>query len=406
MNPLALTRRELLRRAGLGAGALGFGAILVACGEDGTPSFRDDANGVVNFANWPLYIDKVETPTGNVRPSLDRFTERTGIQVNYREVIPDADEFFQQIEPYLAAGEPTGWDIVVITNGITLTKMRELGYLMDLPSDLRPNFDRHAAAFVRDPSYDPGNRFTMAWQSGITGIAYDPEQTGRAITSVEDLFSSEFAGRIGMFGDIVDMPNLALLATGVDPIDSTEQDWIAAAHLLSEQRDSGILAGYFQQNYISALRRGDLAITMAWSGDIFAAKLGKDLPEQIEFVVPDEGALLWTDCMCVPAGAQHLAGAITYMDSVYQPAVAAQIAQYVNYITPVPEAKEQVLALADAADGAEHERLLAVAESSLVFPDEASLASLPTYRELGTAEEVQAWEDTFRSVFEGEAPSS
>jgi spermidine/putrescine transport system substrate-binding protein len=397
MTSRPVTRRELIRRAGLGVALVGVGGLLAACGDQPAgSSFDGDPSGILNFANWPLYIDKVETPAGNRRPSLDLFTRQTGIEVNYREVIPDADQFFREIEPYLAAGRPTGWDIVVITNGLTLTKMRELGYLIQLPADDRPNFDRYAGSFVKDPSYDPGNRYTMAWQSGITGIAYDPVQTGRPITSVQDLFSDEFAGKVGMFGDVVDMPNLALLAAGVDPVTSTEADWTTAAGLLAQQRDAGVLAGYYQQNYIPALRRGDLAITMAWSGDIFAAKLGKHLPEQIEFVVPDDGALLWTDCMCIPAGAQHLSDAITFMDFVYRPTVAAQIAQYVSFITPVPAAQGAILAMADRTDDpTEHERLLAVAESSLVFPDASELSQLATYRELTTSEEIQVWEQTF-----------
>jgi len=398
MTPRRVARRELLRRAGLGVAVLGIGGLLAACADDETDgsSFGGEPSGIVNVASWPLYIDKVETPAGNRRPSLDLFTRETGIAVNYREVIVDAEGFFQEIEPYLAAGQPTGWDVAVITNGLTLTKMRELGYLLTLPADERPNFDRYAGSFVKDPRYDPGNRYTMAWQSGITGIAYDPLQTGRPITSVQDLFSDEFAGKVGMFGDVVDMPNLALLAAGVDPVTSTEADWKTAADLLARQRDDGVLAGYYEQNYIPALRRGDLAITMAWSGDIFAAKLGGHLPEQIEFVVPDDGALLWTDCMCVPAGAQHLADAITLMDFVYRPAVAAQIAQYVNFITPVPASRDAIRAMADREDDpAERERLLAVAESPLVFPDETELSKLATYRELATSEEIQVWEQTF-----------
>jgi spermidine/putrescine transport system substrate-binding protein len=399
-----ISRRELLRRAGVGAGAFGLGVLLAACGQDeAPPSFSDEPSGILNFANWPLYIDKEKVADGRfVRPSLAAFTQQTGIQVNYREVIPDADTFFQQIEPYLAAGHPTGWDIVVITNGITLTKMKNLGYLVELPAGMRPNFDAHAGSFVRDPAYDPGNRYTMAWQSGVTGIAYDPEVTGRPITSLGDLFSEEFAGKVGMFGDIVDMPNLAVLAGGVAPEDSTEEDWHRAADLLVRQRDSGVLADYYSSNYIPALKRGDVAITMAWSGDIFAGKLLKDLPEQIEFVVPDEGALLWTDAMVIPEGAVHLSDAITYMDSVYDPKVAAQIAQYVNYITPVPEAQPEIVKMAESADDtAERERLLGVAGSPLVFLTDEMAGNLHEYRELVTDEEAVTWEATFRTVFEG-----
>ncbi len=400
---IRLSRRDLLRRAGAGVAAIALGGVAAACGrrESGArePSFRDPPSGVLNFANWPLYIDMERRKDGSrYSPSLVAFEAETGIHVNYREVIRESDWFYQRIEPYLAAGLPTGWDLMVITNGLTLTKLKEHGYLVELPADLRPNFDAYAGEFVRDPAYDPGNRYTMAWQSGITGIAYDPEATGGPITSLRALFDPAYRGRVGMFGDIVDMPNLALLALGVAPETSTEADWRAAADLLIEQRDSGILAGYYQQTYIAALRRGDLAITMAWSGDMFAAKsLGK-IPDRIEFVVPEEGALLWTDNMCVPQGARHLADAITFMDWVYQPDAAAQIAQFVNYITPVPEARRVLERMADRAeDPEEAERLRGVAESELVFPSDTS--NLHTYRELPTEDEAAAWESIFRPIY-------
>lgn len=398
-----LTRRDLLLRAGAGAAALALGGLAGACGrgtEERAPSFRDPPSGVLNFANWPLYIDSVRHEDGTrSSPTLTTFTAKTGIRVNYREVIQESDWFYQRIEPYLAAGRPTGWDLMVITNGVTLTRLKENGYLVELPADLRPNFDAHAGDFVRDPAYDPGNRYTMAWQSGITGIAYDPDVTGGPIGSLHALFDPAYRGKVGMFGEIVDTPNLALLAYGVAPETSTEEDWRGAAELLIEQRDSGVLRGYYQQTYIAALRRGDVAITMAWSGDIFAAKLLGKIPERIEFVVPAEGALLWTDNMCIPKGAVHLADAITFMDWVYQPRVAAQIAAFVNYITPVPEAQAVLRRMADAEeDPEEAARLRAVASSELVFPTDTS--NLHTYRELPTEEEIRVWDQIFRPIYQ------
>jgi len=402
---LGMSRREFLRYTGVGIGALSLGSVLAACGSGGTPgsTFSSEPAGILNFANWPLYIDKTKRPDGTrYSPSLAGFTRETGILVNYREVIPDGEWFFQQLEPRLAAGEPTGWDLMVITNGITLTKMKQRGDLVELPSDLRPNFDRNAGDFVKDPPYDPGNRFTMAWQSGITGIAYDPDITHRQVTSLRDLFSDEFAGRVGMFGDIVDMPNTALLALSVVPETSTEEDWQRAADLLVRQRDSGVLGAYYQSNYIPALAKGDIAITMAWSGDVFAGKIFGKIPSRIRFVVPDEGALLWTDNMCIPKGAQHLSDAITYMDYVYQPSVAAQIAQFVNYITPVPAAKAVIEKMADVAeDPAEAARLREVAESSLVFPTPDITANLHAYRELKTEEESRLWDELFPPIYSG-----
>lgn len=399
-----LTRREFLQRAGIGAGALGVGAFLAACAGDSssTSSFGGDPAGILNFANRPLYIDKVKLDNGrSVRPSLEAFTAATGVLVNYREVIQESDWFFQKIEPSLAADHPTGWDLMVIRNGIALTQMIEHGYLVELPTDERPNFDTHVGAFVKSPPYDPGNRHTMAWQSGVTGIAYNPDLTGRPITSLRDLFSQEFKGKVGMFGDIVDMPNLALLAIGVSPEESTMDDWRAAADLLREQRETHVVRGYYQQNYINALKQGDVALTMAWSGAIFAGKLTKNLPEQMEFVIPDDGALIWTDNMCIPKGAAHLADAMTYMDFVYQPKIAAQIAQYVNYISPVPDAKPVIEEMAaQEQDPTEAARLREVAESPLVFPTDEEIAKLHTYRELKTQTEVTAWDDLFRSIYQ------
>jgi spermidine/putrescine transport system substrate-binding protein len=400
---LALSRREFLRRAGTGVGVISLGGLLAACGEEvpAGSAFTSEPAGILNFANWSLYIDKATRVDGSMySPTLARFTAKTGIQVNYRQVIPDADWFFQQIEPRLAAGEPTGWDVMVITNGITLTKLKELGYLVELPTGLRPNFDAHAGEFVKDPAYDPGNRYTMAWQSGITGIAYDPQVTGGAVTSLQDLFDPKYQGKVGMFGDIIDMPNLALLAIGVLPEDSTPDDWTRAAALLEQQRDSGILKGYYLQNYIPALKQKEIGITMAWSGDIFAAKLLGKIPEEIEFVVPDDGALLWTDAMCIPKGATHLADAIAFMDYVYEPRAAAQIAQFVNYITPVPDAQPEIERMADQAqDPAEQARLREVAASSLVFPTPEVTRRLFTYRELASDEEATIWDQTFRGIY-------
>jgi len=385
-------------------GLVSLGPLLAACGES-VPTgstFDSEPAGVLNLANWSLYIDKVKRPDGSkYSPTLQQFTERTGIQVNYREVIPDADWFFQQIEPQLAAGQPTGWDLMVITNGITMTKLKELGYLVELPADRRPNFDRYAGDFVKSPAYDEGNRYTMAWQSGITGIAYDPAVTDDPITSLQALFDPKYRGKVGMFGDIVDMPNLALLAAGVNPEGSTPQDWPRAADLLIEQRDSGILKGYYQQNYIAALTRREIGITMAWSGDILAAKLLGKIPDEIEFVVPEDGALLWTDAMCIPDGAAHLSDAMAFMDFVYEPKVAAQIAQFVNYITPVPDAKPEIERMAaEASDPEEAARLLEVAQSPQVFPSQEDLDRLFTYRELPSDEEARTWDETFRPVFE------
>jgi spermidine/putrescine transport system substrate-binding protein len=394
-----VSRRGFLRAAGGLAGAAALGPILTACGSSGVGGpFSGAPAGRVDFANWPLYLDRGKDAQGNdTRPSLNLFTKDTGIEVNYREVIPDAESFYQKIQPYLAAGEPTGWDIMVITNGLTLTKLIELEQVLPLPKNRRPNFDANADALAKDPAYDPGATYTMPWQSGITGIAYNPALTGRPVTSINDVFSKEFAGRVGMFGDPVDLPNFAMIAAGIDPVTSSPRDWREAAALLRQQQSDGIVARYYSQNYVRALVNGDVAVSMAWSGDIFQQNASG---KKLEFVVPEEGALLWTDNMCIPKGALHPVDAIALMDYVYRPDIAAMIAAYCAYVTPVPAAKDELLKMADDASNPDRAAALtSVANSPLVFLPAPERAKLKTYRELTKDAEISQWDDAFSEFY-------
>jgi spermidine/putrescine transport system substrate-binding protein len=401
-----MSRRSLFRHAGAGAGAAGLSALLAACGVPGEGAgggggtapepksvFEGQPAGILNFANWPLYIDKARKEGEVVYPSIEIFTKQTGIKVNYKEVINDNAEFFGTIQPSLDAGQDTGYDIIVITNGLTLSKLMQLGYLTELDHSKLPTYEKHAADKYKNTTYDPGNKFTIPWQSGIAGIGYNPELTGREITSFQDLLDPAFKGRVGMFGDNQDLPNLTLLGIGVKPAESTPEDWRKAADVLMKQRDAGIVRQYYTQNYTKPLQAGDIALTMAWSGDIF--QLQQDTP-QLRFVVPEEGGVLWTDNMCIPKKAQHPVDAITYMDFVYRPRIAAMIAEWVWYITPVPSAQKVVTQDARKPGNAD---LKAVAKSPLVFPTEEMYANLYAYREL-TPEEEQEWNSIFQPIYQ------
>jgi spermidine/putrescine transport system substrate-binding protein len=398
-----MSRRDLLRSAGVGAGALSLGAILAACGGTsggggggGSSSSGIDwnaaPNGTLMFANWPLYMDKKKVNGQVTYPSLEQFTTDTNIQVTYREAINSNPEFFGKIQPQLAAHQSTGWDIIVITNGTTLSQLLRLKYLVPLPTDKRPNFDANASVAVKDPAYDPGNEFTMPWQSGLTGIGWDPAHVAAlrpsnpTITSVMDLFDPAFKGKVGMFGDDADMPNLVMIGMGVDPTTSTPDDWQAAADLLQKQKDEGIVRQYYTQNYTNALQNGDIAITMAWSGDIFQLNLEGDATG-IQFTIPQEGVVIWTDNMCIPNGAENPVDAITYMDYVYQPKIQAEIEAYVNYICPVPSAADEI----DPS----------LAHSKLIFPTESDLQKAYTYYVYKTPEEQTQWNGLFQPIYQG-----
>jgi spermidine/putrescine transport system substrate-binding protein len=395
----------------LASGVAGLSAIAASCSfSSSEPDFVDwagwwsrrERTGELDFANWPYYIDRRRDGT---HPSLERFTERTGITLNYYRPIKDNASFLSRIEPDLRARRPTGYDLMVITNGPELSELIERGWLIPLDHTRLPTFARQASPIVRDPYWDPENRYTVAWQSGLTGIAYRPEAAdalGRAPDSVADLFEPALRNRVGMLRDLLDLGSAGLLATGREPSSSTESDWQEAARLLTEQRDRGLVRKYYDQGYIGALQRGDVWLSQAWSGDIYQAnRLGH--PE-LRFVVPSEGVVFWTDNMVIPRGAEHPVDAIELMDFVYRPEVAALIADWVWYICPVPDAKAIVAGELDDPK---------VAESPLVFPNADILGEHVTtasgedlyvgsplrfYPRLDSAAERSAWAETFGSV--------
>jgi spermidine/putrescine transport system substrate-binding protein len=400
-RPLDVSRREMLRRMGIGAGALSIGAWLAACGvrgENEEPPGEDEPEdslttteraGQLAFANWPLYIDRQK----GRRPTIEDFQKATDTEVDYREVIEDNESFYGTIRESLAAGQATEWDLIVVTDWL-ISRMARLGYLERLDHSHLSQFAANAGEIYKDPIYDPGNTHSVPWQSGITGIGYNPKLTGRDLNSFEDLFDPAFEGRIGMFTEMRDTMNLTLLGLGVNPAEATLEDAERAQAKLLEQREQGIVRQYYGNEYADALARGDVAATMAWSGDVF--QLQFDDPD-LKFVVPEEGGILWVDNMAIPQNAPHPIDAHDFMNFVYDPEIAAQIAAWVNYICPVPEAQE---VLRQRAQDEDDEDLLDVADSPLVFPTPEMEARLHSYRDLDEDEESE-WNDLFQQVVQG-----
>jgi spermidine/putrescine transport system substrate-binding protein len=403
-----LTQARISRRTALrGAGAVSLAAALAACGVGSKPQVAAHQNwvwdkatkaGVLDFANWPLYIDVGTDSKGNTTyPSLDAFTKETGIKVTYSTPIQDNDSFFAKVAPQLLLGKSIGHDIIVVTNGIYLGYFQNEHWLTELDPSKLPNFTANAAPRLLTRAFDPGNRFTIPWQSGFTGIGYNPKLTGRDITSFEDLFDPKFAGKVGMMSNPEDMPNLTMVGLGIKPETSTPSDWQKAADKLKKQRADGIVRKYYDQSYIKALTAGDTWISMAWSGDIFQANLSAG-NDNLKFVIPKEGGVIWTDNMCIPLGAAHPVDAITYMNWVYQPAQAATLAEYIDYITPVPSAKQVIeQQAAQTTDATAKAALLLTSESPLVFPPADELNKTSYYRVLNPTETKQ-WTDIFNAV--------
>ncbi|MGV9291197.1 polyamine ABC transporter substrate-binding protein [Streptomyces sp. NPDC003719] len=406
--PPGLSRRGLLRAA-FGAAAL---APLAACSVPGArvhvpkgkaeiaAAVSDfwtgrDRSGKLDFANYTQYIDVDPADQGR-HPTLDAFTRESGIEVSYNELIDDSASWFGKIQPEFASGQGIGYDLMVVGGDSYLTKYIQLGCLAPLDHSRLPHFAQHGGAAFKNSSFDPGNVYTIPWQSGMTGIGYDPAQVGRKITSWQDLLDPKLKGRVGMWNDAIQMGNIALLAIGVDPETSTVADWRKAAAWLRKQRDAGMVRSYSTATYQSSLQRGDLAASLVYSGDVFQANQSGSA---LEFVIPEEGGLLWTDNLCIPSTAAHPVDALTYMDYVYRPEVAAKISETVQFVCPVPAAQQVVARDAAAATGKRRTVLNALSTSPLVFPTEADEARLRHLRVLDQEEEKQ-WNALFEPIYQ------
>ncbi len=399
-------RRDLLRLVG-GAAAAG---ALAGCGgikpqgqkvdtsEDAVKAYWDaqQPTGELTWANWPLYLD---TEGKSDHPSLDAFEKQSGVKVKYLEAVQDNGPFFAKVQPALSSGQYCNFDLTVISSGIYLNKFRDLGFLVPLDHTRLPNFTKNAGKNYQNPPFDPGNTYSIPWQAGFTGIGYNPQATGRPITSWNDLQDPKFKGHVGMFGNNEDLPNAALAAIGVDPLKSTEEDWKAAAAWLQKMKP--LVRGYYSQDYISKLATGDIWITMAWSGDIFQQNLsGKKSGEQLKFVMPDEGGLIWTDNFLILKGAKNPVSAMQLMDFYYQPKIAAEVTEWVNYVSPVPGAQQVVEQDAVKAKGEDKTYLKKVASSFATFPDQSVYDKARDQLAPQAGEALDTWNGIFEPIFQ------
>jgi spermidine/putrescine transport system substrate-binding protein len=400
-----LTSARLGRRGLLGAGGLAASAaVLAACGVKGkakaTASVAPDqvakfwsgksAGTHVDFASWPLYMDPEQ-------PELKQFTKDTGISVRYDEVIQDVAGWFAKIQPQLAAQRNIGYDLMIVTNGKEFGQLVQLGYLAPLDHAKLPKFAANADPRYTREAYDPGNVYSIPWQSGITGIAYDPDKVGRELTSLADLWDPAFKGKIGMMSDPQELGNFGLLKIGVGPEKSTEADWKKAAEELKAQKP--LVRKYYDQGYIDDLGSGDIWIAQAWSGDVFQKNVSDGT--NLKFVVPKEGGTLWTDNLMIPVTATNPVGAIQLMDFFYDPDIAASLASYVNYITPVPGAKALLQKEADQATGDDKETYQTLVDSPLVFPPDSYYTNLHYYYTAKSPADQKAYDDNFVPIVSG-----
>ena len=375
-------RRLFLQRlAATAAGAVLAPTLLQACKGNGSGS--GSGSGELVISTFPLYID----PDAPGAPgSVSRFRRDTGIQLRYLEDLNDTRQFFARIRPQLAAGRPLVQDLMVLPSWMA-ERLIGLGWLEPLPLAQVPNI-RNLVPYLANPPWDPQQRYSLPWQSGIAGIAYNIKATGRELARIDDLFDPALRGRVSALLEMRDTMGLLMLADGQD---ISQPTWAAAQPSfarLEQARKDGQIRRFTGNDYQNDLLAGNLAACIGWSGDV--AQLVLEQPD-LRFVVPESGGVLWSDVMLMPKGAQHRREAAAWMNWVYEPVEAARIAAAVQYISPVVGVRQQL-----AKDPA----TAALAANELMFPDAAMQQRLHSFGPLSESEEAR-WEERFASITEG-----
>ncbi|AXE80517.1 ABC transporter substrate-binding protein [Streptomyces atratus] len=387
----ALTRRSLLRASGMGALAIGGLGTLSACGippakrEGDAAAASDDHSAKekqVNFSNWTEYMDV--TDDGKHRPSLEAFTERTGIKVKYTEDINDNVEFFGKVKPQLAAGQDTGRDIICVTDWLAARIVR-LGWAQKLDSSHLPHAYANLSAQFRSPDWDPGRAYSYPWAGIPAVIAYNSKATGgRKVDSVSQLLDDpKLKGRVSFLSEMRDSIGMTLLDMGKDPGTFTDADYDAAIGRLQKGVDKNQIRRFTGNDYTADLDKGDIAACVAWAGDIIQLQAGNP---DIKYAIPAAGYIISSDNLLVPVKARHKTNAEKLIDYYYEPSVAAELAAYINFVCPVDGVRDE-LAKIDQA----------MADNVLILPDKEMAARSHAFRSL-TSKEETAYEEKFAKL--------
>jgi len=380
----ALIRAQMTRRSLLvGAGAVVGAGTLAACGTGGSESTEgvvdvSDTEKIVRWANWPLYLDFDED--SKEYPTLKAFEAATGITATYTEDIDDNNTFYGKVQGQLSIGTDIGYDVVTPTDWMA-SRWIEQGYAQKLSAENIPN-KSNIRQVLQDVPFDSGRNYSLTWQSGFAGFGWNVEKIPAGVRTIEDLFKPANKGRIVVLSELRDTMGIILQYQGVDPSKSfTEDQYMNAIDFLKEKIADGFIRKVRGNSYSEDLVNGDAVAVIGWSGDLFILKSEND--GKFDFTIPESGGTLWSDNMLIPSTSTHKKNAELLMNYYYEPAVAARVAAYVNYICPV-EAAQPELEKIDPD----------LAASTFIFPDAATLQKVKVFRPL-TADEQTNFQTAF-----------
>lgn len=383
----AARKSQLSRRAfvaGTGGSAVALGLAACASGEEIQVAEDQSATDkTLNWSNWPFYID--EDDDGNY-PTLMRFEEQTGIDVNYMVDYDDNNTYFAKVRDQLSLGQDIGADLVCPTEWM-VSRWVSLGYVQEFNEANMPN-KANVVDSLANPDFDPGRKKSLPWQAGFAGIAYNTDKTGE-VKSIEDLWRDDLNGRVVVLSEMRDTMGLIMMANGVDISgDWGNDEFEAALEVLRSQVERGQVRNVRGNSYTEDLVNEDALAAICWSGDITLLNFEAGY-EKWKFIFPDSGATIWNDTFVVPIGSPRKTNAETLMNYYYQPEVAAEVAAWVNYVTPVKGAYEAAIAIDPE-----------LAENQLIFPNADTLSQVKAFRTLDSSEDNE-YQAAFQSVVLG-----
>ncbi len=376
-----LTRRDLLRRAAASGAFLTVPGVLAACGGSSSSSAGSGSDHTLaktlRFSNWTLYIDNEK---GNRHPSLDQFQKKTGVHVQYTEDINDNATYFGKIQGPLSRGQSIDRDIIVMTDNSRYPSLLiKKGWVEKLDKSAIPNIKNLQPA-LQHPNWDQNRDYSLPWQSGLTGIAYNDTLTDPILTVPDLLENPKLKGKITLLEGVGDTMPLIMAANGDDPTKVTDASWDRAMKVVQKAVDSGQVRQFTGNDYSGLLAKGDLKACFAWSGDVVQLEADN---KHLHWNLPKDGGGIWTDNMLIPKGGNVYTASV-YMNFVYDPKIAAEIEDYVNYICPVVGAKA-VLLKQDPA----------IAKNTLIFPTNEMLNNAHNFdaAALNNEKYITAWQN-------------
>jgi spermidine/putrescine transport system substrate-binding protein len=372
-----VTRRGLIA----GTGAVGAAGLLAACGSSGGGGGGGDAS-TVRWGNWPLYLDYDEDT--KKYPTLEAFSAESGIAAKYFEDYNDNDEFYGKVQAQLKLNEDIGYDVVTPTDWMAARWMR-LGYAQKFDLANIPN-RVNILDSLSSPSYDPKRESTLTWQGIMGGFGWNTKTNPKGVRTLDDLFAPQNKGKIVVLSEMRDTIGIILLSQGVDLQTVTEDQFMNAVDFMEGKIADGWIRGVKGNEYAEDLTSGDATAVIGWSGDMFI--LASENEGKFDFAIPESGGTISGDNFIIPTpvGADAKANAEKLINYYYEPAVAAEVAAYVNYVCPVKGAQAEMEMIAPE-----------LANSPYIFPDDAMSAKLNVFRSLTPAEE-SAWSEAFQQA--------